>query len=82
METTTLTASEALLALSTSPHITEVMRTAINNILREHAELLVTLHKITVITDEDVGTFRKRGGTYRGLVGLIANAAIAKAEGR
>ena len=42
-------------------------------------ELLAALQAIAVMTDEDPGTFRKRGGTYRGLVGEIARAAIARA---
>lgn len=42
--------------------------------------LLEALKEILAMTDEDTGTFRKRGGTYRGLVGIVANAAIAKAE--
>jgi hypothetical protein len=45
-------------------------------------ELLAALQAIAVMTDEDPGTFRKRGGTYRGLVGEIARAAIARATGQ
>jgi hypothetical protein len=44
-------------------------------------DLLAALREIVAMTNEDTGTFRKRGGTYRGLVGLVAEAAIAKAEG-
>jgi len=35
------------------------------------------LREIQAMTDEDAGTFRKRGGTYRGLVGVIVDAALA-----
>jgi len=45
-------------------------------------DLLAALREIAAITDEDAGTFRKRGGTYRGLISVIASAALAKAEGR
>ena len=48
---------------------------------QQRDELLEALKAIAAMTDEDTGTFRKRGGTYRGLVGEIARAAIAKAEG-
>jgi hypothetical protein len=44
--------------------------------------LLSALRKIVAITDESAGEFRKRGGTYRGLIGIVAAEAIAKAEGR
>lgn len=34
------------------------------------------LLEIAAITDEDTATFRKRGGTYRGLIAKIAKAAL------
>ncbi len=42
-------------------------------------DLLAALREIQAMTNEDAGTFRKRGGTYRGLVSVIVDAAIAKA---
>lgn len=45
-------------------------------------ELLAALREILAINDEDPGTFRKRGGTRRGLSIVAAQDAIAKAEGR
>lgn len=52
------------------------------NLIAAAPDLLAALREIVAMTDEDTGTFRKRGGTYRGLVGIVAANAIAKAEGR
>lgn len=49
-----------------------------NRLASERDELLAALQAIAAMTDEDTGTFRKRGGTYRGLVGEIARAALAR----
>lgn len=51
------------------------------NMEDERDALLAALREIVAMTDEDSGTFRKRGGTYRGLVRLAAEAAIAKVKG-
>lgn len=45
-------------------------------------ELVDAMNEIIAINDEDQGTFRKRGGTRRGLSIVTAQAAIAKAEGK
>ena len=42
--------------------------------------LAEALREIVTMTDEDTSTFRKRGGTYRGLVGIAAGAALAAYE--
>ena len=44
-------------------------------------DLLAALLEIVAMTNEDAGAFRRRGGTYRGLVSLAAEAAIARATG-
>jgi hypothetical protein len=44
-------------------------------------DLLEALREIIAINDEDQGTFRKRGGTRRGLSMVVAHEAIAKATG-
>lgn len=42
-------------------------------------QMAEALREILAMTDEDTGKFRKRGGTYRGLVGIAARAALAAA---
>lgn len=50
------------------------MRAAVN----AHCALVDALREIIAINDEDQGTFRKRGGTRRGLSIVAARAALAK----
>jgi hypothetical protein len=45
------------------------------------SDLIAALREIVAINDEDQGTFRKRGGTRRGLSMVVAHEAIAKATG-
>jgi hypothetical protein len=42
-------------------------------------ELLAALQQILAMSEESLGTFRKRGGTRRGLISVAAKAAIDKA---
>jgi hypothetical protein len=62
--------------------IAEIFDNSYADVIAAAPDMLAALREIVAMTDEDAGTFRKRGGTYRGLVGIAARAAIAKAEGR
>jgi hypothetical protein len=49
--------------------------------VNSHDALVAALEEIISINDEDQGTFRKRGGTRRGLSIVVAREALAAARG-